>query len=650
MRGEASRAPVTAAAMPCNCFGKKDKKASAAAEKYSLPEQEPLAAPSPAPAPVQTAVQAPAPAQTEAAPATPPTPVTPTSGDPRLRPEDDPDKASRRRDVVASFYSDQCELIGFKATGSRPPSAVVGGAGEGPAAISSPLGSPPSSSRTSALSRADLALKRREFFKDLAVNDMSSSRYGASQPSWRMVDSGSLTTPRRTHHDGPQHHTLPLHVRTHGIVLRPVSSPMKGTSTPDINITNGHVGNNQEQGTDNSRVPEGEPLLDAGPPQDPVAHYPEAGAEEPLLSSQQSGGDQFTAAIPATPPVTPATPPPTPPVGAEPLLVDVPSPDQPPATEAPIEPAATHSESSNIPPQREGQLVVQQQYVQQVSVPSDDERLDEGSCILITEAFPEEPRADLKTSSLDVPDTTNASGASATPPASHEASRDVSQHSSEQPTTPPPTQPPLPSQRRPSFPEEEEEREEGSLRYTDEAALNTDQDLKRPTSSPETSAPGSPQEPRQPLGGETPATAAPEQQHDPPHPQQESADSSEEARLSPTIVGCIPKAAPTQEADPRTPSPPETPPTAHPSSPPTPHAGEETRPPAPLTTPSIHDPAPPSPTTPPSLSEPRMTCGVDVSSSPLEDDGLGSDIDDALSSLECLTEEGNSEKRATAST
>lgn len=634
MRGEASRAPVTAAAMPCNCFGKKDKKAGAAAEKYSRSgEQEPLSPPPPAPSPVQAPAQAPAPAQTEPAPATPPTPVTPTSGDARLRPEDDPDKASRRRDVVASFYSDQCELIGFKATGSRPPSAVVGGAGEGPAATSSPLGSPPSSSRTSAFSRADLALKRREFFKDLAVNDMSSSRYGASQPSWRMVDSGSLTTPRRSHQqDGPQHHTLPYHARAGGIVLRPVSTPPKGTSGPDTHI-NGDAGNSQEQRTDNSKVPEGEPLLGAGPPQEPVVHHTEAGAEEPLFSRQQSEWDQPTPAIPATPPVTPATPPPTPPARAEPLVLDTPSPDQPHASEAPIELASAHSEGSSIPPQREGQLVVQQQYVQQVSVPSDDERLGEGSCILIKEAFPEESRSDVETFSPDVPDTTNASGTPATPPATHEAAREVSQHSSEQPTTPPPTQ--IPCQRRPSFPEEGEEGEE-LPRHTDKAALDSDQDLKRPTSSPESSAPGSPPESRQ--------------QQDPPRLQQESADSPEEARLSPTIVGCIPKAAPTQEADTRSPSPPHTPPAAQPSSPPTPHAGEETRPPAPLTPPIIDDPAPPSPTTPPSLSEPRMTCGVDVSSSPLEDDGLGSDIDDALSSLECLTEEGNSEKRATAST
>ena len=641
---EASRAPVTAAAMPCSCFGKKDKKAGAGGEKYSLsPEQEPLSTQTPAPAQAQAPAPAPAPAQTESAPATPPTPVTPTSDDPRLRPEDDPDKASRRRDVVASFYNDQCELIGFKATGSRPPSAVVG---QNPAATSSPLSSPPSSSRASALSRADLALKRREFFKDLAVNDLNSSRYRASQPSWRMVESGSLTTPRRTHQDGPQHHTLPFHARAGGVVLRPISTPSKATSGPDLHIaTNGDSINYT---TDDAKGPEAEPLLGAGDHQESVSYHQEAGAEEPPLSCQQSEWNQPIPVPPVTPPVTPATPPPTPPVRAEPLDPEIPSHGQPLASDTLIELAATHLEESILPPQREdGQLVVQQQYVQQVSVPSDDERLAEGSCILIKEAFPDEPRSHRQTSSHDDSDSDSASGIPATPPATHEAVRDVPQHSSEQPTMPPPTD--IPSQRRPSLPEEEEEEEEELPRYTDEAALDTDQHFRRPASSPNSSPPGSPQQPRRPSMGESVVTADHEhhQHHDPPRLQQECGDGSEEMRLSPTIVGCIPKVGPTHEGESRSPSPPQTPPAVHPSSPP---AGEETSPPAPPTHPSIEDRAPPSPPTPPSLSDPRVTCGVDASSSPLEDDGLGSDIDDALSSLECLTEEGNNEKRATAST
>lgn len=651
VRGEARRAPVTAAAMPCSCFGKKDKKAGgASAEKYSRePEKEPLATQTLAPAPAE----APAPAQTEPAPATPPTPVTPTSADARLRPEDDPDKASRRRDVVASFYSDQCELIGFKATGSRPPSAVVGG-GSGGENASSPLVSPPSS-RASALSRADLALKRREFFKDLAVNDLNSSRYGASEPTWRLVDSGSLTTPRRSHQqDGHHHHTLPAQARFGGVVLRPISTPSKATSGPDLRITNGESGDILDHQKHDDKVSEAEPLLGGGAPQDAAAHRQEAGAQELLLATQLSQGDQPTSASPATPPVTPATPPPTPPARAEPSAPEMPSLEQPLASEALIELAATHFEGSAVAPQQqeEGQLVVQQQYVQQVSVGSDDERLGEGSCILIKEAFPEEPPAHPDTSSHDAPATTNASGTAPAPSVTHEAEAawHVSQHSSEQPTTPPPTG--SPDQRRPSLPKEEEEREELS-RLTDQAALISDQDL-RATSSPEISPPGSPQESRQLHVGESVTAAAPELQPDAPKPQQECAGSPEDARLSPTIVGCIPKAAPNQEAEDSLPSPPNTPPTNHSPTtdpptthPPSPPAGEKTSPPAPPIQPNIDERAPHSPLTPPSKSE---SCGVAVSSSQLEDDGLGSDIDDALSSLECLTEEGNSEKRATAST
>lgn len=651
VRGEARRAPVTAAAMPCSCFGKKDKKAGASAEKYSRePEKEPLTTQTSAPAPAE----APAPTQTEPVPATPPTPVTPTSADARLRPEDDPDKASRRRDVVASFYSDQCELIGFKATGSRPPSAVVGSGGENPSATSSPLVSPPSSSRASALSRADLALKRREFFKDLAVNDLNSSRYGTSEPSWRLVDSGSLTTPRRSHQqDGHHHHTLPAQARFGGVVLRPISTPSKATSGPDLRIINGESLDSLDHQKHDDKVSESEPLLGGGAPQEAAAHRQEAGVQEPLLATQLSQGDQSTPASPATPPVTPATPPPTPPARAEPSAPEMPSFEQPLASEALIELAATHLEGSSMAPQREeGQLVVQQQYMQQVSVGSDDERLGEGSCILIKEAFPEEPLAHPDTSSHDVPATTNASGTTPAPSVTHEAeaARHVSQHSSEQPTTPPPTG--SPGQRRPSFPKEEEEREELS-RLTDQAALDSDQDLRRATSSPETSPPGSPQESRQLHVGESVTAAATELHPDAPQPKQESGGSPEEARLSPTIVGCIPKAAPTQEAEGSPPSPPNTPPTNHSPTtdpptthPPSPPAGEKTTAPAPPTQPNIDERAPP-PLTPPNKSE---SCGVAVSSSQLEDDGLGSDIDDALSSLECLTEEGNSEKRATAST
>lgn len=632
--------PVTAAAMPCSCFGKKDKKAAGATdEKYSRPlEQEPLSISSQAPA--QTQAPAPGPAQAEPTSTTPPAPHTPPAGgDARLRPEDDPDKASRRRDVVASFYSDQCELIGFKATGSRPPSAV---AGEGPAATSSPLGSPPFSSRSCATSRADLAMKRREFFKDLAVNDISSARYGNSEPTWKLVDSGSLTTPRRSHQqDSPQHHTLPLQARYGGLILRPVSTP----PNQEPRITNGDSDHSHGQRTDDSKDSEGEPLLggdyqhqpsahhpqvDAALQEAPVTHHSQPDVEEPLLIGHQSSRDQSTPSSPGTPPATPATPPATPVVPraeTDPLVVATSTPSLSLGTEVLIEPAATQPGGVA----ECGQLTVQQQYVQQVSVGSDDERLAEGSCILIKEAFPDEPhepRPDPDTPPPEAPDKTSASGNPPAPHATHEAAWDVSLHSSEQSAAPPPTEDP--GQRRASLPGAEEAAGERSPLHTGEAVLDSDQHSRPTSSSGDSSSPGSPQQQRQ----------------DPPSPQQKAPGSPGEARPDVAIVGCIPKGALLEEADIRLPSPPTTPPVASsPSPPPTP-AGEKSRPPAP---PTVHDHAPPSPT-PPSLSEPGMTCGVDVSSSPLEDDGLGSDIDDALSSLECLTEEGNTEKRAAAST
>lgn len=647
--------------MPCSCFGKKDKKAAGAAEeKYSRPpEQEPLVPSSQAPA--QT--QALAPAQAEPTSATPPAPHTPpTGGDARLRPEDDPDKASRRRDVVASFYSDQCELIGFKATGSRPPSAV---AGEGPAATSSPLGSPPFSSRSCATSRADLAMKRREFFKDLAVNDISSARYGSSQPTWKLVDSGSLTTPRRSHQqDSPQHHTLPFQARAGGLVLRPTSTP--STSTPDLqpHMTNGGSEHSQDQRTDDSKESECEPLLSSETQQEPSAHYPQAdvGAqevpparhsesdvEEPLLLGHQGAQDQSTPTS-ATPPPTPATPPATPVVSraeTETLVLEAAAPDQLLCPEVLTEPAATQPGGGG----ECGQLTVQQQYVQQVSVGSDDERLAEGSCILIKEAFPDEPhdpRPDPDTPPPEAPDTTSASGNPPALHATHEAAWDVSLHSSEQSAAPPPTE--GPGQRRASLPGAEEASGERSPPLTSKAELDSDQHSRPTSSSGDSSAPGSPQ-PRQPLVSEGPAKVEATLQHqqDPASLQQEAPGSPGEARPDVAIVGCIPKGAPLEEADTHLPSPPTTPPVTSPPSPPATPAGEESRPPASHTLPTVDDHSPPLPT-PPSLSEPGLTCGVDVSSSPLKDDGLGSDIDDALSSLECLTEEGNTEKRAAAST
>ncbi|XP_069161004.1 proline-rich protein 36 [Procambarus clarkii] len=191
--------------MPCSCFGKKDKKCGVAAEEKYRPrdsnsrEREPpsVAAPSQAPPPAATLPPQP--------------PLTPTAGgDARLRPEDDPDKANRRRDVVASFYSDQCELIGFKATGSRPPSTHVGSTVDGPAATSSPAASSPGSTRSAASCRAELAEKRREFFKQLTLEDDNSSCGGGSRPISRLTDPGCHTTPRHSHYQDPHlHHSLP---------------------------------------------------------------------------------------------------------------------------------------------------------------------------------------------------------------------------------------------------------------------------------------------------------------------------------------------------------------------------------------------------------------------------------------------------------
>lgn len=175
--------------MPCGCFGKK-KKAAEEEEKYrqrdsKSREREP---PSPTPASV------PAPTVVPAAPlAAAPTP----EGDARLRPEDDPDKTSRRRDVVASFYNDQCELIGFKATGSRPPSAYVGGAHHDGSASVSSSGSP-GSLRPGASCRADLAEKRREFFKQLTIESEDGSRPG-TRPNSRATN--SLTRSRDSNHE-----------------------------------------------------------------------------------------------------------------------------------------------------------------------------------------------------------------------------------------------------------------------------------------------------------------------------------------------------------------------------------------------------------------------------------------------------------------
>lgn len=175
--------------MPCGCFGKK-KKAAEEEEKYrqrdsKSREREPPS-PTPVPAPAPTVVPA---APTAAAP-------TP-EGDARLRPEDDPDKTSRRRDVVASFYNDQCELIGFKATGSRPPSAYVGGAHHDGSASVSSSGSP-GSMRPAASCRADLAEKRREFFKQLTIESEEGSRPG-TRPNSRTTN--SLTRTRDSNHE-----------------------------------------------------------------------------------------------------------------------------------------------------------------------------------------------------------------------------------------------------------------------------------------------------------------------------------------------------------------------------------------------------------------------------------------------------------------
>ena len=209
--------------MPCGCFGKKPKpvkdKEGVKLDHGGVP-----------PPVYTTGVGSP-----------PGAPPPGRAADTKCRPEDDPDKASRRRDVVASYYSDQCELITYKNTGSRPPSNYTGsgetvpllGSAEPPpsppVATSSPAPSSPTSSRSGASCRAELAEKRREFFRELDVNGhltpLSSS---STLPSASRLNSSNNKRP--TSH--PSSGTLPPDVTTRRLFNGQMEINLKSAKIP----------------------------------------------------------------------------------------------------------------------------------------------------------------------------------------------------------------------------------------------------------------------------------------------------------------------------------------------------------------------------------------------------------------------------------
>ncbi|KAG7168592.1 proline-rich protein 36-like [Homarus americanus] len=814
--------------MPCNCFGKKDKKGGVVAEEKYRPrdsksrEREPLSAAAPAPAP---------------APATPPpAPVTPTAGgDARLRPEDDPDKANRRRDVVASFYSDQCELIGFKATGSRPPSTHVGCAVDGPAATSSPAASSPGSARSAASCRADLAEKRREFFKQLTVDEDDCSR-GGSRPTSRLTDPGSHTTPRHSHYqDHFHHHSLPHPPKpaprtikyslpntssasedtqpllqpsdqhtpeindkpttkqtTEDIPLLSVDEPDQsrkpgGGESPDVDQTfetSSPLPHNQPSG-----IP-GEPLLQVSPESEHLlvdfsvsSHGPEKFVDEfftdttpliqdspiednsqvPVSVSSSPVVDDLPLSVSSQVPVSVPSPviEDLPPYDGSQVLVSVPFPrvedllsfdnsqvlvnvsptvveDIPlsdssqvliSSASSPLVEDLPTSASSQVlvseaapespetfvvvtAPENSELTIEQLQYFQQFSVPSDDERVAEGSCILINEAFPagsqdptetlalqrnhpnkditqgtpqplphDEPCSDVSSVVEDEPSQRSGhrvqeSTTMCTDEVHQEVPKPIilenSQQNVEQVVAETPNEPrasPVEARAQP-------EAEETVLNHHQEQVPQSlppsvDPSFLTSAEEPEELPPDQPIHQSAPHPVEKPV---PKQRSQLPG---EPILQLEEVRSTVEIVDCIPKVQPVDSTPPQstasehektdrvsvplfmtvaTEQDDETP---LPPAPPTPPVEDEPLPPPPPTPPLKHEPLPPAPPTPPISSEPRLppvTCSVGlVSSSPvLEDDGLGSEIDDALSSLECLSEEGNnnnnnSSERAAAS-
>lgn len=819
--------------MPCSCFGKKDKKGEEVAEKYRPRDSKSRERESPPP-------PAPAPAPEPATP--PPAPVTPTpSGDSRLRPEDDPDKANRRRDVVASFYSDQCELIGFKATGSRPPSTHVGSSQDGPAATSSPAASSPGSTRSGASCRADLAEKRREFFKELAVEDDDSSRSG-SRPTSRMTDPGFQTTPRNSHYQ-EHHYSLPhqsktisrtfkyslpfTSVRSSNNAAATVSEetqpllepslehaaegddepekkptnhiPQESTDEPDHSgkpsvvkscdlpvtepsrdsqrqvvdhLVEGSSALHQNQSTQETtqqslleRSLESEQLIDLSVSKSPEKNvdYLDISVCESLEKSVEPVDKAvFESSEKHVEPVTESSDTCVKSVSEssesrvelenktvekrEEFVFERPEKriDEHLSDSTPLIEDSSASESTTVfkgtfAPERvetlvdvpaaehPAQLRVEQQYVQQTSVQSDDERAAEGSCILINEAFSvqvREPPEMIFHERNELISDDSAHETSQSP--EHEFCQEIS-YAYEDETPQRIHQLPLDSI------------QETSRIYTDEVHQEVaEQSIVQPVllenSQENTYVLGIAQEHRpptvqgavQPAAEETTLNSHCELLHHslPPtfdscfltsaeepeellteqslhqsvsqrsenpasnewsHLSEVSSHQPKEVKSTVEIVDCIPKVpqveavhtpstlppqdtsdapaplsmtlATRHDEDETLPPAPPTPPVDDeplPPPPPTPPAEDKPLPPAPPTPPADDEPLPPAPPTPPISSEPRLppaTCSLDhvSSSSVLEDDGLGSEIDDALSSLECLSEEGNSNERAAAS-
>nr|XP_045612733.1 proline-rich protein 36-like [Procambarus clarkii] len=775
--------------MPCSCFGKKDKKCGVAAEEKYRPrdsnsrEREPpsVAAPSQAPPPAATLPPQP--------------PLTPTAGgDARLRPEDDPDKANRRRDVVASFYSDQCELIGFKATGSRPPSTHVGSTVDGPAATSSPAASSPGSTRSAASCRAELAEKRREFFKQLTLEDDNSSCGGGSRPISRLTDPGCHTTPRHSHYQDPHlHHSLPhppkptARALKYSLPLTP-SPPASEETQPLLQPTNQEDDEEITGSREAPQVPAGAseppgqgwgvveaPACVVEPPQDipQQTHRPGSSssssadqsssevAREPLLqlSAETLGEDSVWQ--------SPEQRDGEPPTGgrsqelirvssptdlsqllagvSHPVMVDIPTDDKSQVlvsvSTTVVEDSSTSDRSlvdvsvpSSVVILNSSEAVISEHLAEgeadtvniapadtvntaaaadtvntaaaedkvntaaaedkvntaAAADTSDDERVAEGSCILIDDAFPAQPQeaagagggGNNHTSPSPPPhlqrhnrlavedELSQGSHISTTPqelpPAStdegyDEVSRqtalhsdflDTSQHDTEVMVADAVVRPEL---------------EEVVLNNHQEPvhqALSFTVDPYFLTSAEE------PEELQidhmlHQSGSQLEEKHLPKQR---PQLPEVSLQHHSQAKSTVEIVECIPKVPPPLESTlplgaasshlntieaPLTATTPQGEVEPLPPAPPTPPFEDEPLPPPPPTPPLLDEPLPPAPPTPPISSEPRLppaTCGTThLSSSVLEDDGLGSEIDDALSSLECLSEEGNRNERAAAS-
>lgn len=536
--------------MPCGCFGKKEKKGGQAAEEKYLPSKEPLLAPSAA-APQQLAAPAPA-----ADPA--PAPATPPGG----RSEDDPDKASRRRDVVASFYSDQCELVGYKTTGSRPPSTHTSPAHVPPAATSSPA----SSARSSALCRAELAQKRREFFKELDP--------GGGRP----LGTGSHTTPRRPHtHTSPQ------------LLPRPSSTPPTASHHPHNHI-NGAAQQQQLQNEEKEKKVEGESEGERLQKEKKV----EGGEGEREASEQTQA------------PLTPE-------------LQLPPDPDPPPPLSTTAEGVRQQQvEGVDVVDEAGLQVDRKQQYQHQVSRQSDDERAAEGSCILISEAFPDTHSPSPTHSPTHPPPFPDSPSHSATTdtPSSHPTA-DPSSHPATDLISDPPACPDPPSTSPGSALDPTSAPESIKVEETavDPASLDTalnkalEDDLAAASHSPQhsprqqhdTSTPLHQEQPPSPPPSPVTLQQFPLEAPLPPlesNPQQQEQLVEEEAeRPSVSIVGCIPKGVTLNNS--------QTPADDHqplPPAPPTPTAAEVEFVPSAPPIPATHDDRPPSPTSTEELS------------------------------------------------